>query len=130
MHDIVEHGPHLLPQIVGRIGAKDFVHGDSLLFPALSSVLGAPDVCGHPAHAGVEPACEGWVPNELSGAPGEFGKYCLGDILRQRIIPPGFAKSGRMHQMDVPFDQFPEGAFGAVGSVALQQLIIGIHLRS
>ena len=122
VHDIVEHRPHLLPQLVGWIGAKKFVHSNHLMFAALPPVLGAADVGRHAAHTGVKPAGDGGMSDELSGVPG--------DVLRQGSIPPAFAKSGRMHQVDVPFDQFPEGAFGADSGVALQQFVIGIHLRS
>ena len=88
MHDIIELGPHLLPKFLGWIGAENFVHGKGFLFTALPSFLGAPDVCARAAHTGVKPACDGRVPDEPGGVPGEFSKDRLGDVLRLRSITP------------------------------------------
>ena len=48
---------------------------------------------------------------EPLGASGKFGKDGLGDVLREGNIAPGFAKGCGMHEINVTFDQLPEGAF-------------------
>ena len=101
----------------------------SLLFAVAAALFGATGVGGDKPGAGIKPATQRRVPQKFCRLAGEIGEDRLGHVFGQMRVVIDLPHGRRIHEIDVPGDQFRKRGFGLVVHITLEQFAVShVHL--
>jgi len=113
VESVVQHGPDLLPDLIGGISGKQLVHTVCLFLPTPAVLVGPPPIRRQMTDRSVQPPSQGRMAQEPGSLARQLREDRLRDIFCQRPVTVHLSQRRRIDQVQVLLHEFGERALGA-----------------